>query len=100
METVFTKKDIVVDLAERTGYYKKDLKFVLDELSDLISEYIGSATIDSPVKITLISGIALGGKCVPEKEGTNPSTQEKMLIPEHVVPYAKFSGAFRNKLKN
>lgn len=100
MEQVFTKKDIIADLSERTGYYKKELKIVIDELSDLISDYISSTTADAPVKIALANGIVIGGKFVPAKEGTNPRTCQKIIIPEHILPYAKFSSSFKQRVND
>jgi len=98
MERIMKKPEIVDELATRTGFYKCNMKNVVDALPDIILEQLQTATFEQDAEIHLIPGLVIGGRRVPEKEAKDPRTGEIILSPEKVIPYATFKPSLRLKL--
>ena len=45
----FKREDVVTVLREKSGYYKKDLRKVLDALEETLIAIMATAQIDDPV---------------------------------------------------
>lgn len=95
---VIKKPELTDLLAERTGFYKKNMKDVVDALADIVVEQLQTATYDEPVEIHISPGVIVGGRRVPEHESINPKTRETIITPEKVIPYAVFKPSIRQKL--
>ena len=75
-----SKTEVLNALAEKSGLSKKEVGRVLESLSSLISENIGSGgpgvfNIPGLMKITVQHKPA-----TPEREGINPFTKEKTIF--------------------
>lgn len=93
------KKDQLIDeLSKRTQFYKKNMKEVVEALSDIILENMQSATLEEPSELHLRHGVIIGGHRVPEREAKDPRTGEIIMSPEKVIPYAIFKPSVRQKL--
>lgn len=92
------QKDIIDELKERTGFYKKNIKELLDSLDDIIIENMNMATYDEPSEIILFSGWRLGAKRVPERPYCDPRNREEIITPEKVIPYCKLKQSYRQRI--
>jgi nucleoid DNA-binding protein len=85
-------------LAARTGFFKKNMKEVVDALSDIIEEHFQTAELGADSELHLAPGIVLVGKRKPAGEAKDPRTGETILSPEKVIPSATFKQSIRLKL--
>ena len=98
MKRVLKKKDIANELAKRCDFYKYSMEAVVDALEDIIIENMGEATFDEDAKIQLANGLTIGARRFPEREVRDPRNQNKITTPEKVIPFAKFTYTFRQKI--
>lgn len=93
------KPELAEELAARTGYYKKNCKYIVDILADIVTEHFETATYDEPAELHIAPGVVICGRRVPEHEAKDPRTNTDIITPEKVIPYAEFKPSIRNKLK-
>ena len=93
-----TQKDIVDELNERTGFYKYNIRELLEALDDIIIENMNMAEYDKPSEIILFNGWRLGSKRVPERLSRDPRNQDEITSPEKLIPYCKLKQSFRQRL--
>ena len=98
MDRIMKKEELACELAERCGFYKYNMRSVVDELANIIIEHFSTATFDEPSELHLAPGLVITGVRVPEREGKDPRTGEKTLSPEKVIPKAIFKQSLRDKL--
>lgn len=97
-DNIFNKEDIVDMLAEKTGFYKKNMLDVVNAFEEIIMECLQSATFDSDSELRLAPGIVICGKRKPAGEAKDPRTGEVIISPEKVIPSAVFKQSVRLKL--
>lgn len=97
MERYIDQFDVVDELNERTGFYKKDIRVVLEELENIILENMQMATIDEPSECRLFFGFIIGAKRIPTKKRIHPKTRELIDVAEHLNPYVRFKSTFQKK---
>ena len=95
-----TKDAMARDIAERSGYYLKDVKAVLSIMDDLVKEYFAQVTDDEDVSVQVVEGCKIGCYIVPERSRKNPRTQEDVICSETCKPFSKFSVVFRETIQN
>lgn len=98
MKRVMKKPELIDELSERTGFFKKNMKDVVDALADIVVEHFETATYDEPSELHIAPGVLICGRRTPEHESINPQNREVIITPEKVVPYAKFKPSIRQKL--
>ena len=98
MERIMKKPELVDELAARTGFFKKNMKEVVDALSDIIEEHFQTAELGADSELHLAPGVVLVGKRKPAGEAKDPRTGETILSPEKVIPSATFKQSIRLKL--
>ena len=98
MERIMKKPELTDELAERTGFYKKNMKEVVDALSDIVEEHFHTAEFGADSELHLAPGVVLCGERKPEQEAVDPRNGENIITPEKVLPYAIFKQSIRNKL--
>ena len=99
MRKLITRDMIVRMLAEKTGFYMRDIKLVLSELDVLVKECFSEVDDNTEVVVQLVEGIKAGYKVVPERERRNPQTQEKIICKAQTKPFAIFSETLREKMQ-
>lgn len=95
---VLKKKDIADELALKTKFSKGSMKEVVDALDDIIVEKLGEASFDEDVEMQLAKGLTICARRVEAREARDPRNQNVINIPEKVIPYAKFTYTFRQKI--
>lgn len=98
MERVMKRKELVDELAARTGFYKTNINSMLDALDDLIVEHMSTATKTQPSELYLSLGFVIGGRYAPKREVKDPRNGETVMTPAKYIPYARFKPSFRKKI--
>ena len=98
MERIMKKPELTDELAARTGFYKKNMKEVVDALSDIVEEHFNTAEFGADSELHIAPGVVLCGERKPEGESIDPRDRSVIITPEKVVPYAIFKQSIRQKL--
>ena len=92
------KAELVDELAARTGFYKKNMREVVDALAEIIEESFQMAEFDADSELHLAPGVVLCGERKPECDSIDPRNRSAIVTPEKVIPYAVFKQSIRQKL--
>lgn len=98
MERIMKKPELVDELSARTGFYKKNMKEVVDALADIVIEHFEMAEFDNNSELHLAPGVVLVGIRKPEGKAKDPRTGNVIISPEKVIPSATFKQSVRLKL--
>ena len=98
MERIMKKPELVDELSARTGFYKYNMKDVVDALADIIEEHFLTAELGADSELHLAPGVVLKGTRKPAGEAKDPRTGETIISPEKVIPSATFKQSIRLKL--
>ena len=98
MAQILKKDDLIDALSKKSGFYKRNMKVIVEAFSELILEVMRSATLEEDSELYLMDGVVIGGHRVPAREAKDPRTGETIISPEKVIPYAKFKQSVRYKL--
>lgn len=94
-----TREEMIKRLSERSGFYQKDVRSLLQCMDEVVFEAFGEATLDEEVQLQIVTGVKLGVKVLEPRERVNPKNQEPIIVGETVKPFAKFSQDYRFKLQ-
>lgn len=92
------KEDLAIELADRTGFYRKNTREIANALADIIIEHFSTATFDEPSELHLAPGLVLIGTRKPEGVSIDPRDRSEIVSPEKVIPSAIFKPSLRLKL--
>ena len=95
-----TREEMVKRLSEKSGYYMKDVRALLQCMDEVVFEAFGEATLEDEIQMQIVTGIKCGCKIVEERSRVNPKTQKPIIVGETTKPFAKFSQDFRFKLQD
>ncbi len=96
---IITREMFVKLLSEKSGYYQKDVRNLLQCMDDVVFEAFNEATIEDDIQIQVVTGIKLGCKIVGERERVDPRTQQPITCGDTTKPFTKFSQDFRFRLQ-
>lgn len=89
---LITREQIIKKLADRCGFYMRDIRYVLSELDDLVEEELCQVNEDNDVvSIQLIRGLKIQGKFVPERARRDPRTNEPIVCSPTIKVHGKVS---------
>lgn len=88
------KADLVAAVAEKTGSTKKDAEKALGAVLESIQEGLAKGE-----RISLVGFGTFETRTRPAREGRNPRTDEKIYIPETVVPAFKPGKSLKEAVK-
>lgn len=98
MERIMKKPELVEELASRTGFYKRNMKEVVNALADIVEEHFQTAEFGADSELHIAPGVVLCGERKPEGESIDPRDRSIIITPEKVIPYAVFKQSIRQKL--
>lgn len=98
MERVMKKPEIIDEIAARTGFFKCNVKEIIEAYSDIIIEHFETAEFGADSELHIAPGVVLIGKRKPAGEAKDPRTGEMIVSPEKVIPSATFKQSIRLKL--
>ena len=94
-----TREDMVRKLSEKSSYYQKDIRYLLQCLDEVLFEELCNATLDEDVKIQIATGIKIGCKKCPQRSRKDPRDQSDIIVAESPKLFTKFSQDFKLKLE-
>lgn len=97
---IITREMLIKRLSEKSDYYQKNIRFLLQCLDEVVLECFGEATDDEEVMIQLVQGIKVGCSIQPLRARKDPRTQEDIICAPTCKPKAKFSDEFRRTIQN
>ena len=92
------KQELIDELALRCGFYKKNMRDVVEALSDIIIEHFETAEFGADSELHLAPGVVLVGTRKPEGKSIDPRDRSEIITPEKVIPSAVFKQSVRKKL--
>lgn len=98
MKQIMKKDDLAIEIAERSGFFRKNTREMVDILADIIVEHFQTATFEHDSELHLAPGVVLKGTRKPAGEAKDPRTGEVIISPEKVIPSATFKQSIRLKL--
>lgn len=98
MERIMKKQELVDEIAARTGFFKCNVKEMVEAISDIVIEHFETAEFGADSELHLAPGVVLIGKRKPAGEAKDPRTGEMVISPEKVIPSAVFKQSVRLKL--
>ncbi len=96
---IICREDLIQRLSEISGYYKKDIKTVLQSLDEVIIDCFSEVTDDEEVVIQIAKGIRCGVKVMPERQRKDPRSQDDIICPPCCKPFTRFSDDFRKNIQ-
>ena len=94
-----TREEMIRKLSDKSGYYQKDIRTLLQCLDEVVFEELSNVTDGEEVSIQLVSGLKVKTAVVPERDRVDPRTQEPIVVKATVKPACKFSQDYREKLQ-
>lgn len=94
-----TREEMIRKLSDRSGYYQKDIRTLLQCLDEVVFEELSNVTEDNSISIQLVSGIKVKTAVVPERERVDPRNQQPIVVKATVKPACKFSQDYKIKLQ-
>lgn len=92
------RQEVIDELSKRAEFYKKPTAKFLDALEEMLTDILSEASLDEDVEIQLVKGLTIGASRNPSHPGKDPRNQNDIVVPEKVVPYAKFTYTFKQKI--
>lgn len=92
------RKDVIKELSERSGFFKKYVELFIDSLEDMLVDKLSKTTFDENVEIQICKGFIVGTERCPEREAKDPRNQNDIIVPEKNMPYAKFTSTFKKRI--
>lgn len=97
---VITREMIIKRLSDKSGYYQKDIRVLLQSLDEVVFECFGEVTDDEEIMIQIAQGIKVGCSIQPERARKDPRTQEDIICKPTCKPKSKFSEEFRKAIQS
>lgn len=94
-----TREDMVKKLSEKSGFYMKDVRYLLQCMDEVVFDELSKATLEDEVQIQMVTGIKCGVKIIESRDRVDPRTQKPIVVGETAKPFAKFSQDYRFKLQ-
>ena len=94
-----TREEMVRRLSEKSGYYMKDVRALLQCMDEVVFDALCEVTDENDVSVQLVQGIKVKTSVVPERDRVDPRTQKPVVVKATVKPACKFSQDYREKLQ-
>ena len=93
-----TREEMIKRLSEKSGFYQKDVRTLLQCMDEVVFEALCEVTPDEEVSIQLVQGCKL--QCVPvkERQRKDPRNQNDIVCPSTCKLKAKFSQDLKLKI--
>lgn len=92
------RKDLARVIAKKCDYTIASVEEMLKAQEDAIEELLAQATAEDNIDIKIARGLIIGSKYYPERAAKDPRNQNDIIVPEKVIPYAKFSYTLKQKI--
>ena len=85
------KTELIAAVAEKAGLTKKDVEKVITATLETVTEVVAKGD-----KVQVVGFGTFEARARKEREGKNPATKEKIVIPAATVPAFKAGKAFKD----
>lgn len=89
-----TKAELIAQMAEKTGLTKRDCEKALTAFTDSVTE-----SLENGDKVQLVGFGTFEVRSRAEKNGVNPQTQERIIIPAGKVPAFRAGSALKEAVE-
>ena len=93
-----TREEMIRKLSDKSGYYQKDIRTLLQCLDEIVFEELCEVTDENDVSIQLVQGVKLQCISVPERSRKDPRDQSDIVYSSTCKIKAKFSQDLKLKL--
>ena len=97
---IITREMLIKRLSEKSGYYQKDIRTLLQCLDDVVLECFEEITDEEDVSIQLVRGVKIAAYVVPPRDRVDPRNGKPIVVKETVKPSCKFSEDFRRIIQD
>ena len=94
-----TREDLIRMLSEKSGYWQKDIRAVLQCMDEVVFDALCNVTDDEDVSVQIIKGAKLSTHVVPARDRVDPRNGQPIVCKPTVKPSCKFSQDMRVKLQ-
>jgi nucleoid DNA-binding protein len=94
-----TREEMIRKLSDKSGYYQKDIRTLLQCLDEIVFEELCEVTDENDVSIQLVQGVKLQCISVPERQRKDPRDQSDIVCKSTCKIKAKFSQDLKLKLQ-
>lgn len=95
-----TREEMIDRLSEKSGYWKKDVRSLLQCMDEVVFDALCEVTEDNDVAIQLVQGVKIMSTAVGERTRRNPITQEEVVCEPTCKVKTKISQDFMNKVQD
>ena len=96
---VITREALIKLLSEKSYFYQKDVRTLLQCLDDVMVDLFVDVPYDEDLYIQLFEGCKLKAKVMHERERVDPRTQKPIVCSDTVKLGVKYSDQFKNKIQ-
>lgn len=93
-----TREEMIKKLSDKSGYYQKDIRTLLQCLDEVVFEELCEVSDDNDISIQLVQGVKLQCVSVPERQRKDPRDQRDIVCSSTCKIKAKFSQDIKLKL--
>lgn len=93
-----TREDMIKKLSDKSSYYQKDIRMLLQCLDEVVFEELCEVTDENDISIQLVQGVKLQCVSVPERARKDPRDQSDIVCSSTCKIKAKFSQDLKLKL--
>lgn len=94
-----TREEMIDRLSEKSGYWKKDVRSLLQCMDEVVFDALCELTEDNDVAIQLVQGVKIMSTAVGERTRRNPITQEEVVCEPTCKVKTKISQDFMSKVQ-
>lgn len=94
-----TRETMIRKLADKSGYYQRDIRALLHALDEVVLDCFDDVDENEEISLQFAKGIKVGCKVVEARDRVDPRTQEPIVVPATIKPFAKFSQDFREAIQ-
>ena len=94
-----TREEMIKRLSERSGYYQKDVRNLLQCMDDIVFEALCKVTSDEEVSVQILKGAKFSTRLVPQRERVDPRDGKSIICQPTVKVACKFSRDMKLKLQ-
>lgn len=96
---IITREDLIRMLSEKSGYWQKDIRAVLQCMDEIVFDALCGVTEEEDISIQIIKGAKISTHLVPLRERVDPRNGNPIVCKPTVKPACKFSQDMRLKLQ-
>lgn len=94
-----TRENMIDLLSEKSNYYKKDIRLLLQCMDEVVFEQLSSVTPDEEVSIQIVQGAKFSTRVIPQRDRVDPRNGKPIVCKPTVKIACKFSEDMKLKLQ-